>query len=333
MPQMKTTNDEDWPDIDWSELQANKAEAKGMAYMPGLPDDPRLSAAHTYGGRMQRLVWQVLLGHEARGEIPTNGRFVFYELEQAGHVTKPQKGKRYGSGGEFSEQNVINGLIELRELGVIPWDWIEDETRSLAEWEYADTVAEFVRNQVDYARINPWAGEPPLLLVESRSLGGVLREMTSDYLVGIAATNGQVGGFLHTKVGPVLQGNDRVVLYLGDEDLQGHQIEANTKSVLEKVAGRPIDWTRIAITPEQIEANNLGERFVLKKDKRYKPPREFRAWETEILGQGFVQQLVRTALDKLLPEPLKVVRQREARQRELVDEALDNLDLEEDDDE
>ena len=81
-----------------------------------------------------------------------------------------------------------------------------------AEWEHAPTVAEFVRASVDIARVNPWPGEPPLMLVESRSLGGVLRAMTSEYLCSIAATNGQVGGFLHTEVAPILQRNDRVVL-------------------------------------------------------------------------------------------------------------------------
>jgi hypothetical protein len=54
------------------------------------------------------------------------------------------------------------------------------------------------------------------MLVESRSLGRVLRAMTCEYLCSIAATNGQVGGFLHTEVAPILQRNDRVVLYLGD---------------------------------------------------------------------------------------------------------------------
>jgi hypothetical protein len=46
------------------------------------------------------------------------------------------------------------------------------------------------------------------MLVESRSLGRVLRAMTSEYLCSIAATNGQVGGFLHTEVAPILQRND-----------------------------------------------------------------------------------------------------------------------------
>jgi hypothetical protein len=76
---------------------------------------------------MQRLALQVLLDHEAHEEIPTNGRFVFYELEGQGHARKASKGEsRYGSGGDFREQNVTNALIHLREHEIVPWWWIED---------------------------------------------------------------------------------------------------------------------------------------------------------------------------------------------------------------
>ena len=44
------------------------------------------------------------------------------------------------------------------------------------------------------------------ILCESRSLAGVLRPIAYRYTVPVAATNGQVGGFLHTEVGPLLRG-------------------------------------------------------------------------------------------------------------------------------
>jgi hypothetical protein len=269
-------------------------------------DDRHLSRPNTGAGRIQRLVLGVLLEHEAAGELPTSGRFVFYELEGRGLVRKSSRGEsRRGTADDPREQEVTDALTHLRDHGIIPWTWLVDETRQLHEWSYAPTVAEYVRASVDVARINPWDGEPPLLLVESRSLGGVLRVMTSEYLCSIAATNGQTGGFLHTEVAPVLAGNDRVVLYLGDWDLQGHQIEANTRSVLERAAGRRIGWSRLAITDHQIRERGLTA--VWKVDNRYRPARNHEAWEAEALGQGTIQQLVRDALDALLPEPLEDV--------------------------
>jgi hypothetical protein len=270
------------------------------------------------------LVLGVLLDHEASGELPTSGRFVFYELEGQGHVHKSRKGQsRRGHAGDFREQDVTDALTRLRDSGVVPWEWIEDETRALHEWEHAPSIAEYVQRAVDYARINPWPGEPPLLLVESRSLGGVLRAMTAEYLVGIAATNGQVGGFLHTKIAPALADNDRAVLYLGDWDHQGHQIEQNTRAVLEQAAARGIGWTRIALTESQISERHLAPTWKL--DSRYRPPLEHEAWEAEQLGQGTIQAIVRDALDELLPRPLDDVLEQEQRQRDRVAALLTGL--------
>ena len=204
------------------------------------------------------------------------------------------------------------------------WFILVDETRQLYQMAtYAD-MAEYVRRSVDRARINPWPGEPPLLLVESRSLGGVLRATTGEYLVAIAATNGQTGGFLHTEVAPILAGNDRVVLYLGDWDLQGPP-DRGEHAERSGTCGRP------AVRPSQLESGRdhrhqvreCGLAPVWKVDNRHRPARDHEAWEAEALGQGTIQQLVRDALDALLPEPLDDVLEREAEQRVRVAELLD----------
>ena len=275
-----------------------------------------LSRPKSKAGRVQRVCLEALLAHEARGELPTNGRFIFYELEGLGHVVKPGPDrKRRTRGWPAGTQDLIDALSELRKRGIVPWDWIADETRTVDRWRYAATVAEFVAASAQHARIDPWAGVPaPLIVIESRSLGGVLRDLAAEYLCPLAPTNGQVGGFLHTDVAPLLVGNDRAVLYLGDRDHQGDQIEANTRRVLEREADRAIEWRRVAITAEQIAERGLEP--IWKTDDRYVPPKSHEAWETEALGQATVVSLVRRALDSLLPEPLEDVQEREAAQRE-----------------
>ena len=69
-----------------------------------------------------------------------------------------------------------------------------------------------------------------MVLTESRSLAGVLRHIVRDYRARVASTNGQCGGFLHTVMAPSLRPGDRVI-YLGDLDLAGNQIEDNTLRV------------------------------------------------------------------------------------------------------
>jgi len=79
-----------------------------------------------------------------------------------------------------------------------------------------------------YIKLDPWKGRAPLILTESRSLAGVLRDIAIEYRVRIASTNGQVGGFLRTDIAPLLQSDDRVIT-LWDLDLSGGHIEDNVR--------------------------------------------------------------------------------------------------------
>jgi len=271
--------------------------------------------AGTKAAALRQAAHDLLLGkRDEHGRVSTNGRFIFYELEHTGLVRKSKPGEsRRLHGLPGGMQDLGDAVFYLRDKGIVPWSWIEDETRNLYEWRHAPSVAEYVAESVELARIDLWQGSAPLLLVESRSLGGVLRDICSVRLVDIAATNGQAGGFLRTDIAPALADTGRPVLYLGDLDHQGDQIEENTRSVLEREVGRQLDWRRLALTHEQVAEHALEP--IWKKDERYKPAREHWAWEAEAPGQAWVEQLVRDELDALMPEPLDDVLERERRQR------------------
>ncbi len=277
-----------------------------------------LSAPHTAKGRLQRALLARLRVHERDGMLPTSGRFLFYELVQAGIVSKARTGVRR------ADQNLIDALTHLREVGPpegIPWEWIEDETRSLDEWQTAPSVAEYVAGAVTYATLDRWNGAPgPLILCESRSLAGVLRGLAARYACPIASTNGQTRGFLISKVAPTLQPAQRV-LYLGDFDWCGQQIEDNSRRTLAEhtdVDDRP--WERIALTEEQVGEFNLP--VISKADRRYRPVQYHDAVETEAFGQARIVAALRARLDKLMPEPIGDVLEREDAQRALVAEQL-----------
>jgi hypothetical protein len=259
-----------------------------------------------------------LLEHEAADELPTSNRFLFYELRQRGG---PLYGHSSRGQGRSQDQNLYDASTFLRNEGLVAWDWIVDETRSLSEWEYAETVAEYVAGSVDHAR---WGDdEPPLLICESRTFGGVLaRTLAAEYLCPVTATNGQVGGFLHTNVVPVLVGNEHRVVYVGDLDLAGGDIEGNTRRVLVREAGER-EWMRVALTAEQVAEHALP--VVAKTDRRFRPARVHEAVEVESLGQGVVTRIIRAVLDSLLPEPLRDVQVRRREQRDRVRAILEEL--------
>ena len=261
-----------------------------------------------------------LLAHQRAGELPTSNRFLYYELVQAGVVDKT----RTRATGRGADQDLADACKWLRDQGIVPWHWIVDETRVVTVWRYADTVAEYLRDVVDDARLDCWAGHrPPLLLCESRTFGGVLkRTLAPAYLCPVAATNGQVGGFLHAYIAPLLADNRRVVLYIGDLDLRGADIEANTRRVLNRAAPAPDGertWIRVALAPEQVDAYAIPPVEKYDRVKRRSAP----AWEVEALGQGVVTGIVRRVLDTLLPEPLDRVHVREREQRSHVARLLE----------
>jgi hypothetical protein len=84
----------------------------------------------------------------------------------------------------------------------------------------------------------------------------------------------------------LLAGNDREVLYLGDLDKSGTEIEQNARRVLERAAGREITWERIGPTSEQ----TAGIEPIWKVDGRDHTGRW--AWEVESLGQAAAVRLM-----------------------------------------
>jgi hypothetical protein len=277
----------------------------------GTPSAASIDFGGGKAADLRGAVYDRLLEHEATGDLPTSNRFILYELRQHGG---PLYGHKSRGQGRSEDQNLTDAVTWLRKQGRVPWEWIADETRSVIAYRYAETIADYLLDSLDTARINCWGDElPPLIICESRTFGGVLeRTIAPLYLCPVAPTNGQVGGFLHTDVAPLLRGNERRVLYIGDLDLAGFDIEGNTRAVLEHETGER-EWKRVALTDEQVRDHKLP--IVQKKDGRGKG-RMHDAVEVEALGQGVVTAIIRAALDSLLPEPLADVQVREDEQRE-----------------
>jgi hypothetical protein len=211
----------------------------------------------TKRGRVRIALMQLYEEHRRAGMLPTSGRFLFYELVARGVINKS---------GVRPDQIVTKALTDLRKRGLIPWEHIVDETRDLSDYTGSATVADDLLLHLRAARIDPWDGEAPLILTESRSLAGVLRALCGEYRIRISSTNGQVGGFLYTDIAPVLTERDRVG-YLGDFDLSGGMIEDNTREVLESEVG-VLAWRRLALTEEQVHEYHLPS--ITKTDKRFK---------------------------------------------------------------
>jgi hypothetical protein len=239
-------------------------------------------------------------------------RFLYYELKQIGFPLANHAKRR-------SDQDVIDAVMHLRVVGIVPWDWINDETRSVSAWSYAGTIKDGVLDNLPYRRLDLWNGaNPPLILTESRGVAAVLRSITTRYLCPIAATNGQVGGFLRTDIVPLIEGWQNI-LYFGDWNPAGSSIEANTRRVLEDAVG-DLDWERMAVTPEQAEERGLPPKPGT--DNRYRDGNPHVSYECEALGQSVLKDMLTERLDELLPEPIEDVLEREEEERQAIRRTL-----------
>lgn len=299
--------------------------------------------AGTKYARTRQVVHEFMLAKYAAGEIPTDNRFIFYELEHRGNAVVPaendtRKNRRRSHGWPPGAQDVIDAVTWLRERGEMPWGWITDETRHMTLWSFASTVGEYLTDALGEATIDRWAGKPaPLILTETRGMAGVLSRALDDYVCPVAPTGGQDAGFLRTEVARRIELAGREVLYIGDLDKAGLDIEANAKRVLSDERGLVVAdgrkrgkvpgdftedlifWTRLAITTAQTK----GVKPIWKVDGR--TGKGERAWQAESLGQRRLVRIVRRALDARLPAPLSDVHEREDAQRRAIGDFLDGF--------
>jgi len=262
-------------------------------------ENEKFFSTETLDGQMRRWVYELWRQHKDEGLLPTSARFLYYELVAAEKIqkdagfTKDGKKKR-------TDQRLISALTALREKGYIPWEDIVDETRSVTGFRRPRNLKEAVENTLRRSHVSLWLSQsPPIVICESRSLLGSIRDLCEEYQVPAASTNGACNGFLRTKLKDEFEeyGSNQV-LYLGDWDFSGGQIEDNSKRVLEDVLGRDLIWERIAVTEDQVQ--EFGLTVVQKYDERTKSTHD--AVETEALGQARIIGLLRMRMSELMPD-------------------------------
>jgi hypothetical protein len=256
-------------------------------------DADGLSKPDSAAGKLQRSLLTLLREHEQNGSLPTYPRFLFYELVARRIVSKEKKKK-----GRRNDQNTQDALTHLRNKAIVPWDWVGDETREFEDLTGWASINEWAATTVGFARLDPWRGHAPTILTESRSVAGVLRGTVYRLRARIGSVGGHCAGFLRTIANNLKPGD--TVGYVGDGDLCGGQIEANTRRVLEQLIGGELNWTRVALTDEQIAQYQLEQFRIMKPDHRYKPPRYEPAIECEALQQHIIVEIVRQWLEFLL---------------------------------
>jgi hypothetical protein len=253
---------------------------------------------------------------------PASVRAVCYQLFTRGLI--PSMARR--------ETNRISGLLtRAREEGVVPWEWIVQEGRSIERAGTWRDPAGFAQAIMGAYRRNKWAGQPRRLMVVSEkgtvrgTLGPVLDTFEIDFL--------PVGGYssatrVYELAGAASLARPLLVLYLGDYDPSGMGmsvqdlprrlasysplLDAPTRDAVrawtdEQVAdfleGAGIQFRRVALTAA--DTRRLGRRLSFpasdkRTDTRYRWFAEHygaRCWELDALSPVDLRARVEAAID------------------------------------
>ena len=151
-------------------------------------------------------------------------------------------------------QTVYRLLKEAREEGIIPWDWITDESREFEEvntWEDAQAYARAVTRSY---RIDFWKQQDCRVEVwsEKGTIRGVLEPVLDQYAVGFRVMHGFSSATVIHDVADYDDGRDLNVLYVGDYDPSGmYMSEEDLPSRIAQYGGDHVTVNRIALTRTQ----------------------------------------------------------------------------------
>ena len=230
------------------EVTAHTPEKERPAGEAGPKDFPFInySTVRSQRGIGRKTAEQIDACLKILGEIqPATVRAVCYRMFVAGRISRMAK----------NETNKVSRLLTTaREKGLIPWDWIVDETR---EAEHAATwrsPAQIVAAAVRTYRRDHWQAQPCWLEVwsEKGTVRGTLAPVLNEYGVTFRVMHGYGSATALHDVAELTASAEKplTALYVGDHDCSGmHMSEVDIPGRLTRYDGSA-QIARIALTAD-----------------------------------------------------------------------------------
>ena len=236
----------------------------------------------------------------AEAAQPITGRGVGYKLFTAGLILSMSTNEM---------QRVYRLLKQAREQGIIPWEWIVDETRSLERTATWDDPADYARCVAQSYRRDFWNQQPHRIQVwsEKGTVRGVLAPVLDHYAVGFLPVHGFSSATAAHDIAEDDDGRDVIVLYVGDYDPSGmFMSEDDLPARFTKYDGDHVKLRRVALTVKQLRGLPSFPAADKEKDPRYKwfvSNYGDRCWELDAMDPNNLRNCVEKAI-KALIEPV-----------------------------
>lgn len=254
---------------------------------------------------------------------PQTVRQLFYKLTSYGVTPKTENG--------YSQ--VCYHSLRMRQLGILPYSWLADNTRWVRKSPSYDSVSEFLRASRDAYRRSIWRDQDTYVEVwlEKDALAGVLVDITDSYDVPLMVTRGYSSAtFAYEAAQEMLAWQQRgkwpVIYYFGDHDPSGVDIPRDLQSKLRRHGAR-FHFERVAVLPEQIAAWDLPTRPTKTNDSRA-GGWEGGSVELDAIPANMLRQLCARVIEQHIdPHVLSETRRIEALERESLEAVISNFGL------
>jgi hypothetical protein len=245
---------------------------------------------------------------------PQTVRQIFYAATVKGVITKTEA--------EY-QKTIIRLLVDMRETGQIPFDWIADNTRWMRKPTTFTGIEACLNATSSFYRRDLWAAMPVYCEVwcEKDALAGVLMEETSTYDVPLMVARGYSSiSFLHSAAMSIeAKGKPAYIYHFGDLDPSGVDAARDIEAKLRRYApGAEIHFERPAVTRVQVEEWNLPTRPTKMTDTRAK---KFAGSSVELdaIPAAKLRDLVRDRIEQHVDRhQLEILRIAEVSEREVL---------------
>jgi hypothetical protein len=244
---------------------------------------------------------------------PMTVRQVFYQATVRDIVEKSEAGYT----------KVQTDLVQMRRSGVLPYDWLADNTRWQRKPDSFTSVQEALEETARLYRKALWADADAYVEVwlEKDALAGVVYPITSKYDAPLMVARGYASlSFLHSAAEYINTLDVPTYVYhFGDFDPSGVNAgEKIEQTLMEMAPDAEIHFERVAVTSEQINYWDLPTRPTKTTDSRAKKFGDVSV-ELDAIEPDLLRDLVEAAIQRHLPaHQFRILKEAEASERELL---------------
>lgn len=251
---------------------------------------------------------------------PMTVRQVFYQATVRNVVEKSEAGYN----------KVQTDLVQMRRSGLLPYEWLADNTRWQRKLRTFDSVEQALQDTARLYRKSLWAdaGVYVEIWLEKDALAGVISPVTYLYDVPLMVARGYASlSFLH-EAADQIGGLDvpTYIYHFGDFDPSGVNAGEKIEQTLREMApDAEIHFRRCAVTPYQIRAMELPTRPTKISDSRSKGFGDISV-ELDAIPPEHLRELVRRAIEQHLPKrQFDILKVAEASEREIIKNLVGGL--------